>query len=130
LRVRVLLQPKPWLAFVGEVQYSGIFFNHHIPNGNPYEDSWTLWDAYPQIGNSEEGWVDVLAGRQTLSFGDERVLGPSNWLNVGRTFNVARVDFHHPGYKVSVFASSVVPGENSDLHNALPGNNLTIGKVR
>src|SRR6202035_1615291 len=39
-------------------------------------------------------------------------------------FNVARVDLHHPGYEVSVFASSVVPGENSDLHNALPGNNM------
>ncbi len=25
---------------------------------------------------------------------------------------------------VSVFAASVVPGDNSDLHNALPGNNL------
>jgi hypothetical protein len=35
-----------------------------------------------------------------------------------------RVDLHHPGYEVSVFASSVVPGENSDLHNALPGNNM------
>jgi hypothetical protein len=65
-----------------------------------------------------------LAGREVLRFGDERVIGPSDWLNVGRTFNVARVDLHHPGYKVSVFASSVVPGDNSDLHNALPGNNL------
>jgi hypothetical protein len=124
LRVRVAIQPRPWLSFLGEVQDSRIFFNHHIPNGNPYEDSWTLWDAYPQIGSSTEGWVDALAGRQTLSFGDERVIGPSNWLNVGRTFNVARVDFHHTDYKVSVFASSVVPGDSLDLHKALPGNNL------
>jgi Alginate export len=124
LRLRVLIQPKPWLSFHGEVQDSAIFFNHHIPNGNPYGDSWTLWEAYPQVGNPTEGCVDVLAGRQALSFGDERLIGPSNWLNVGRTFNVARVNFHQTGYKVSVFASSVVPGENSDLHNALPGNNL------
>jgi len=124
LRVRVVIQPKPWLAFLGEVQDSRIFFNHHIPNRNPYGDSWTLWDAYPQIGSSTKGWVDALAGRQTLSFGDERVIGPSNWLNVGRTFNVARVDFHHTEYKVSVFASSVVPGDSLHLHNALPGNNL------
>src|SRR5246127_2599491 len=123
-RLRVLIQPKPWLSFHGEVQDARIFFNHHTPNGNPYEDSWTLWEAYPQIGSSKEGWVNALAGRQVLLFGDERVIGPSNWTNVGRTFNVARVDLHHPGYKVSVFASSVVPGENTDLHNALPGNNL------
>ncbi len=113
LRVWVTIQPKDWLIFHGEVQDSRIFFNHHIPNANPYEDVWTLWEGYAQVGSSTAGWMDVVAGRQVLAFGDERVIGPSNWLNVGRTFNVARVDIHHPGYKVSVFASSVVPGDNS-----------------
>jgi len=124
LRIKVGIKPKDWLLFYGEVQDARIFFNHHIPNANPYEDKWTLWQAYPQLGSSETGRVDALAGRQVLRFGDERVIGPSEWLNVGRTFNVARVDLHHPGYMVSVFASSVVPGENTDLHNALPGNNM------
>src|ERR1700733_13612755 len=124
LRVNLTIRPKEWLAFSGEVQDARIFFNHHIPNANPYEDKWTLWQAYSQVGSSETGWVDVLGGREVLRFGDERVIGPSEWINVGRTFNAARVDLHHPGYKVSVFASSVVPGDNSDLHNALPGNNL------
>jgi Alginate export len=124
LRMNVAIQPKDWLLFYGEVQDARIFFNHHIPNANPYEDKWTLWQAYSQLGSSETGWVDGLAGREVLRFGDERVIGPSEWLNVGRTFNVVRVDLHHPDYKVSVFASSVVPGENTDLHNALPGNNL------
>jgi len=123
-RLRAVIQPKPWLGFHGEVQDTRIFFNHHTSNGNPYEDSWTLWQAYPQIGSSTEGWVDVLAGRQVLRFGDERVIGPSEWTNVTRTFDVARIDFHHSGYTVSVFSSSVVPGENTDLHNAVPGNNL------
>jgi hypothetical protein len=124
LRVKVRIQPKDWLEFFGEVQDSRIFFNHHIPNANPFEDSWTLWQAFAQVGSSTSGWVDALAGRQVLRFGDERVIGPSEWLNVGRTFDVARVDLHHPGYEVSVFASSVVPGSNNDLHNAIPGNNF------
>ena len=124
LRVNATIQPKPWLGFYGEVQDARIFFNHHTPNGNPYEDSWTLWEAYTQVGSSTAGWVDLLGGREVLAFGDERIIGPSNWTNVGRTFNTARADLHHPGYKVSVFAASVVPGENTDLHNALPGNNL------
>jgi hypothetical protein len=59
-----------------------------------------------------------------LLFGDERVIGPSNWLNVGRTFDVARIDLHHPRYQVSVFASSVVPGSSTYLHRAIPGNNF------
>jgi hypothetical protein len=124
LRVHVTIQPKEWLLFHGEVQDSRIFFNHHIPNANPFQDSWTLWEGYAQVGSATAGWVNVVAGRQALSFGDERVIGPSNWLNVGRTFNVARVDLHHSNNKVSVFAASVVPGDSNDLHNALPGNNL------
>jgi hypothetical protein len=124
LRVHATIQPKEWLRFHAEVQDSRIFFNHHIANANPYEDSWTLWEGYAQVGSSTSGWVDVLAGRQVLAFGDERVIGPSNWPNVGRTFNVARVDLHHSNNKVSVFAASVVPGDSADLHNALPGNNL------
>jgi Alginate export len=124
LRVWVAIRPKNWLLFTGRVQDSRIFFNQHIPAANPYQDTWTLWEGYAQVGSSTEGWVDVIGGRQALQFGDQRVIGPSNWLNVGRTFNDVRVDLHHPGYVVSVFASAVVPGDNSYLHNALPGNNL------
>jgi hypothetical protein len=123
-RLIVAIRPKEWLEFFGEVQDSRIFFNHHIANANPFEDSWTLWQSYVQLGSSTSGWVDGLAGRQVLLFGDERVIGPSNWLNVGRTFDVARIDLHHPGYQVSVFASSVVPGSSTYLHRALPGNNF------
>jgi Alginate export len=124
LRLNVAIQPKPWLRFRGELQDARIFFNHHTPSGNPYQDTWTLWEGYVQVGNSTEGSGDVLAGRQVVRFGDERMIGPSNWLNVGRTFDVARVDLHRSNYKVSLFVASVVPGDNNDVHNALPGNNL------
>jgi Alginate export len=123
-RLNVAIQPNDWLKFYGEVQDSRIFFNHHIANANPFEDSWTLWQGYVQVGSSTSGWADALAGRQVLLFGDERVIGPSNWLNVGRTFDVARVDLHHPGYEVAILGSSVVPGSNSFLHRAIPGNNF------
>jgi Alginate export len=124
LRVNVAIQPTDWLKLYGEVQDSRIFFNHHIANANAFEDSWTLWQGYIQVGSSTSGWADALAGRQVLLFGDERVIGPSNWLNVGRTFDVARVDLHHPGYAVAIFGSSVVPGSNTFLHRAIPGNNF------
>jgi hypothetical protein len=64
LRVWVNIQPKDWLTFHGEVQDARIFFNHHIPNATPYEDVWTLWEGYAQVGSSTAGWVDVVgAGR-------------------------------------------------------------------
>jgi Alginate export len=124
LRVKIGIRATGWLKFFGEVQDSEIFFNHHIPNANPNQDTWTLWQGYAQVGSATSGWADALAGRQVLAFGDERVIGPSDWLNVGRTFDVARVDLHHPGYEVAIFGSSVVPGSNTFLHRSLPGNNL------
>ena len=45
-RLKIAIQPKDWLKLYGEVQDSRIFFNHHIANANPFEDSWTLWQAY------------------------------------------------------------------------------------
>src|SRR5258708_2729916 len=85
LRVKVGIKPKEWLLFFGEVQDARIFFNHHIANANPFEDKWTLWQAYAQVGSSETGWADALAGRQVLRFRDERVIRPSEWVNGGRT---------------------------------------------
>ena len=82
LRVKLGIKPREWLLFYGEVQNARIFFNHHIADANPYEDKWTLWQAYPQLGSSETGWVDALAGRQVLRFGDERVIGPSDGLTL------------------------------------------------
>ncbi len=64
LRLRIGIKPKEWLLFYGESQDSRIFFNHHIGNVNPYEDKWTVWQAYSQLGSSETGWVDGLAGRE------------------------------------------------------------------
>jgi len=43
LRVKIAIRPKDWLKFFGEVQDSRIFFNHHIANVNPNQDTWTLW---------------------------------------------------------------------------------------
>ena len=60
-----------------------------------------------KLGNSE-GRLDVIGGRQVLSFGDERVIGPADWLNTGRTFDAVRMDLRHAGSTVSLFASSVV----------------------
>jgi hypothetical protein len=77
LRVNIRIQPKDWLKFFGEVQDSRIFFNHHTPNTNPFEDTWTLWQGYVQVGSSTSGWADLLAGRQVLLFGDRLAMEKS-----------------------------------------------------
>ncbi len=123
-RLNVTIQPAKWLSFFGEAQDSHVFFNQHVPEVLPYQNSWDIRQAYVQLGSSSEGWADLIVGRQVLAFGDERVIGPSDWVNAGRTFDAVRLDVHRTGYKVSLFASSVVVGVDGAMDHHLQGNNL------
>jgi len=59
-----------------------------------------------------------------FSFGDERVIGPSDWQNMGRTFDTLRVDLQHPGVNVSSFAASVVYAIDGQIDHHTEGNNI------
>ena len=124
LRLGVYLQPTKWLELVGVTQDSRVFFNHRAPNAPPYQNIWDIREAYVRFGSSTEGWVDVVAGRQMFSFGDERVIGPSDWINMGRTFDTVRLDLHRPDVKVSIFAASVINAVDGQIDHHIEGNNI------
>jgi hypothetical protein len=124
LRVGIYVQPTKWLELVGVTQDSRVFFNHHVATGSPYQNIWDVREAYLKLGSSTDGWFDVVAGRQMFSFGDERVIGPSDWLNMGRTFDTVRLDLHHPGVNVSIFAASVINAIDGQIDHHIEGNNL------
>jgi hypothetical protein len=52
-------------------------------------------------------WI-VRAGRQELTFGDQRLIGSGEWFNVGRTFDGARTTFSSAPIAVTAFGASVV----------------------
>ena len=124
LRLGVYIHPTKWLELVGVTQDARVFFDHHVPNVSPYQNIWDIREAYAQLGNPSEGWFDVVVGRQMFSFGDERVIGPSDWSNMGRTFDTARLDLHHPGVKVSIFAASVINAVDGEIDHHIEGNNI------
>ena len=125
LRLGIYIKPVNWFEIVGEAQDARVFFNQkHIPNKPPYEDVWDIREAYARIGSESEGLVDLVAGRQMFSFGDERVIGPSDWLNMGRTFDTVRLDLHPDDVKVSIFAASVINAINGEIAHHIEGNNL------
>jgi hypothetical protein len=108
-RLNATVDAGKWLHLFAEVQDARIFLNGPVASTNNVQDTWTLWQSYVQIGSTSRGWGDVLVGRELLRFGDERVIGPSDWTNVSRTFNVARLDLRHGQTGVSIFGGSVVP---------------------
>jgi Alginate export len=124
LRFEVAIQPLAWFRIIAEAQDAEIFFNNRVPSAPPYQNRWDLRQSFAELGSDKNGWIDVIAGRQMLSFGEERFVGPSDWLNQGRTFDVARVDLHHPGFRTSIFASSVVIARDGVIDHHLEGNNL------
>ncbi len=52
--------------------------------------------------------VIVRVGRQTLAFGDERLVGPLEWNNFARSFDALRVTLPKIGGGLDAFVSSVV----------------------
>jgi hypothetical protein len=124
LRLGVYIQPTRWLEIVGVTQDSRVFFNHNVATASPYQNIWDIREAYVQLGSATEGWIDLVAGRQMFSFGDERVIGPSDWSNMGRTFDTVRVDLHHPGVEVSIFAASVINAIDGQIDHHIEGNNI------
>jgi hypothetical protein len=122
-RFDVTIQPAKWLTFYAQTQDSHVFFNQHIPEALPYQNPWDIRQGYVQFG-SKENWADLVVGRQVLAFGSERVIGPSDWVNAGRSYDAVRFDVHQAGYQVSLFASSVVVGSGAGMDHHIQGNNL------
>src|SRR6266446_2254739 len=48
-RLDVTIQPAKWLTFFGETQDSRVFFNQHVPDAVPYQNTWDIRQAYIQI---------------------------------------------------------------------------------
>ena len=124
LRVMLIIQPTHWLQFVGETQDSRIFCNQNVPSTPPYQNTWDIRQAYVQLGSASDGWFDIVGGREVLSLGEERLIGPSNWLNMGRTFDLVRLNLHHSWFRLSLFASSVIVARDGVISHHIEGNDL------
>lgn len=74
------------------------------------DDPLDVRQAWIEFGNSKDSPAIVKLGRQTLSFGDERLVGPLEWNNFSRTFDGARVTLPAlaDGWSADAFLVSVV----------------------
>ena len=85
------------------------------------DNNFDLRQAYIQLGPK---LFNATLGRQTLAYGDERLIGISEWNNFSRTFDAAKLHYENEKGKFSVdlFASTVVyiindSFDQSDLFN-------------
>jgi hypothetical protein len=104
--VHVGYDPMPWLSFYAEGRDSRGFWDE--PSPNPDQDTLDLHQAFVQIGNPEHFPFVAKIGRQELIYGDERLIGQSDWTNVRRTFDAAKLRYEVKGFWVDAFVSRPV----------------------
>ncbi len=108
-RIGVAIKPVDWLKIYAQGQDSREWFSDRpkIPGamGAEGDDQFDLRQAYVQFGPK---WVNATIGRQTLVYGDERLVGISEWNNFTRTFDAAKLHYEQGKFSVDVFASTAV----------------------
>jgi len=71
------------------------------------DDTFDILKAYIQAGDLKKGF-SATVGRQFLSYGDQRLVGPLEWLNQARTFDAIKLRYATSTWSLDMFTSSPV----------------------
>jgi hypothetical protein len=108
-RLRATAKPATGFTVVAEVQDS-----RYLGQNDPTQargttdisaDGLDMHQAWAQIERPFDLPIDLRVGRQEITFGNERVIGVSNWSNTGRTFDGARATLHTTDLSVDLFGA-------------------------
>ena len=122
VRLEFTLQPVSWLKFFAQGQDARAIAKQ--PGIPPYENVWDIRQGYLELGDIEKTTFALRVGRQEVAFGDERLLGPSNWTNAARTFDAIRGTARYKGYRVDLISASVVNVVDDTWDHHQQSNNL------
>lgn len=123
-RVHLGYTPEPWLSVYGEMQDATAVGDERNPS--PDQDHFELRQAWLSLGNPAEFPLTVKAGRQELIYGDQRLIGVADWLNIGRRYDAVKVRYSSADVWVDAFVSQpVIPDryefDESDTYDRLSG---------
>jgi Alginate export len=126
LRISFDITPSTWLHAFVQARDSEVIGANPKNVTTSMKDVVDLSQAYVEFRNGEDGWFSLKTGRQELSFGDERLIGRSNWSNASRTFDAARLMLRSQdhGLRLDVFASSVVKNYFTSFDDVQAGHNF------
>lgn len=81
-----------------------------LPDRYRAGNMWDTFDLRQAYLDLHHGPFLLVAGRQELRYGDERVVGVSDWTNTGRTWDgfLLRIQDQKENYKIDLFSTSVV----------------------
>lgn len=116
LREKVHLGYKPvdWASAFVEARDSSSHWDRRSPD--PEADQLDLHQGYFVLGNPAKFPLTLKAGRQELSYGDERLIGAFDWNNLGRVFDAAKLRYEQPATWVDAFIGRVIIPDNYDFN--------------
>jgi hypothetical protein len=111
-RVGLMIKPTRWLRIYAQGQDAQEINSDRpdIPNnlGADGDNHFDLRQGYIEIGDPESFPLILKVGRQVLLYGDERLIGPSDWTNLSRSFDAVKLRWQEKSWWLDAFASTVV----------------------
>lgn len=124
LRLNLDIAPSTWFHLFVQAQDSEVPGMNPANSTSSNKDIFDLRQFYVDFRDRENGWIQLRTGRQELKFGAERLVGVSDWTNVTRVFDAARLTLAHNGESVDIFTSSVVVDHPTSFDNQQGGMNF------
>jgi hypothetical protein len=124
LRFDLGVKVRPWLRFSSQIQDSRTVNYDLGPAPTNMRDPLDLRQAYADIGVAEGEGFRMRFGRQEIKLGQGRLMGASDWGNVARSWDAARLSYTRAGMKADLLAGSVVLADPSRFDRHRPGEHL------
>jgi hypothetical protein len=122
-RVNLELLPTRWLDFYFQGQDSRA---PGLDAGRPlatFKDDFDVRQAYVSLG-AANSLFRLTVGRQLLSYGAQRLIGPLDWTNTSRSWDAVKLEIGTSDAKLDLFASSVVVIDPSHPDHHHDGANI------
>lgn len=126
VRIGFDITPSSWFHAFVQARDSEVIGANPKNVTSSMKDVFDLSQAYVEFRNGEQGWFSLKTGRQELVFGDEHLIGRSNWSNASRSFDAARLTLGtaQKGEVLDVFAASVVKNYPTSFDEVQPGRDF------
>jgi len=121
-RLGLTVTPTEWITLYAQGQDAREWFSER-PNtpgvyGAEGDDTFDLRQAYVDLSDYSRSPWGLRLGRQTLAFGDQRLIGPLEWTNLARSFDAVRLTYRTDAWSVDAFSSSVVTAERGSFNES------------
>jgi hypothetical protein len=124
LRLNMRIKPTKWLSFSFKAEDSRSFFTDVHPVPASQREPLNLVNGYVQLGDAETGMFSLRAGRQSMSFGEGRVVADPPWSNITRSFDEVRGTFHYKIVRVDAFSGISDKASGSGLSLPVAGEHF------